>query len=376
MPRLLQPSFGGGEHDPELWGRQDLARYGISARLLRGWIVKPTGAIERSPGTLYCAAARNSARPTRFLRFQVSADLSYLCALNDGFIRFIYRGALVLTGGGLPVEIAHPSADVDLPKIRTTQSADTAFLQCTGYAPRTLKRTSATSFALALLEPREGPFRALNANQAHKLAASGSTGTVTITANIDTFTSGMVGSLIYLEPEALGTIRPWVQGERTPDLAVGQLRRSEGKVYRAYTVQVPGGGYCETGNVRPIHETGREWDGPGDTRTFSGTTYRVGVEWEYVHSGYGIAQITAFTNSKTVTAVVLKALPPQVVGGVGTPAGSWTFSGTNGVGPYTITGATLAGNENYTVTINGVPIPSDPYYNPPGGGHGGIGEVP
>src|SRR3546814_7245332 len=76
--------------------------------------------------------------------------------------------------------------------------------------------------------------------------------------------------LVSLEPKALGNIKPWVQGERTPNLVQGALRRSDGKVYRASNVPSAGGSpnYTETGNVRPIHEIGKEWDGPGDSRTF------------------------------------------------------------------------------------------------------------
>ncbi len=383
MAKLLQPSFGGGEYDPNLWGRQDLGRYGISGRLIENWIIRPTGGMERRPGTQFIGAVKDSTRAVRLMRFEVSDELSYLVVANAGVFQFVYRGAFVMSGPSR-VELAHPYADDELATLNYTQSADTMFLAHKNHAPRRLQRTSATSFSLSLFVPREGPFRSLNSNEALKLAASGKTGTVTLEANFDLFTADMVGALVRLEPEALGNIRPWVQGERTPSLLLGSIRRSDGKVYRATSLTIPAGSgnYCETGNVRPVHEIGREWDGPGDVRTFSGISYRVGVEWEYLHSGYGIVEITGYTDARHVTCVVRKPLPDEVVGGVGTAANTWTFSGNGTIGPYTITGASSASMSDYLVTIDGDPVQSDPNYSPPGGnvgsggGSGGGGYVP
>ncbi len=371
MAVILQPSFGGGEYDPGLWGRQDLGRYGISGRLVKNWIVRPTGGLERRPGTRFIGEVKDSTRPVRFMRFSISETLAYLCVFNAGVVQFVYRGAFV-TSGGVRVEVPHTYLDAELPDIRFTQSADTMFLVHSAHSPRFLKRTSATSFALSDLTTREGPFRTINSDQALKFAASAKTGTVTIESNFDIFTPALVGSLVYLEPEALGIVKPWVQGERTPSLTTGSYRKSDGKVYKATTVSIPSGtgAYCETGNVRPTHEAGREWDGPGDQRTFDTINYRVGVEWEYSHSGYGIVEITAYTDAQHVTGVVRKTLPDQVVGGFGTPANSWTFSGDSSTKVFSITGAVSTSNWNYAVRINGSPVQSDPNYVPPGGGTG------
>src|SRR3546814_540252 len=248
---------------------------------------------------LFIGEVKNSAKRARMLPFQVAEALGYLVVANGGVFQFVYRGAFVLSGGNR-VEVAHPYADAELPQLRFTQSADTMFLFHRNHKPRLLKRTSASSFALSEFVPREGPFRSLNANEALLITASARTGTVTLTANFDLFTAGMVESLVSLEPKALGNIKPWVQGERTPNLVQGALRRSDGKVYRASNVPSAGGSpnYTETGNVRPIHEIGKEWDGPGDSRTFDTINYVVGVEWEYQHSGYGIVEITTFRSEE------------------------------------------------------------------------------
>src|SRR5690606_9265404 len=148
------------------------------------------------------------------------------------------------------------------------------------------------------------------------------------------------------------------QGERTPNLATGAIRSSDGKYYRAVTVAAAIGtdGYTETGNVRPTHETGRAWDGPGDARKFDTITYTVGVEWEYLHSGYGIAKITGFTDAKHVSAEVVKVLPEEVVGGLGTPVNTWNLTGDGSTVSFAVTGATSGSQSSYTVTVDGEPL--------------------
>src|SRR3546814_9809903 len=87
----------------------------------------------------------------------------------------------------------------------------------------------------------------------------------------------MVESLVSLEPKALGNIKPWVQGERTPNLVQGALRRSDGKVYRASNVPSAGGSpnYTETGNVRPIHEIGRSEEHTSELQSLMRISYAV-----------------------------------------------------------------------------------------------------
>src|SRR3546814_6255608 len=161
-----------------------------------------------------------------------------------------------------------------------------------------------------------------------------------------------------------GTLFPYTTLFRS-NLVQGALRRSDGKVYRASNVPSAGGSpnYTETGNVRPIHEIGKEWDGPGDSRTFDTINYVVGVEWEYQHSGYGIVEITTFTDARTVTGVVRKTLPAEVVGGIGTPGNAWTLSGNGIAKTFPITGAIVDSESNNTVEVEGAQLQYEPKYN-------------
>ncbi|WP_025651144.1 replication protein P [Escherichia coli] len=79
------------------------------------------------------------------------------------------------------------------------------------------------------------------------------------------------------------------------------IRRADSNYYRAVTAG-------KTGTLRPSHTEGTSWDGwggSGDDDT--------GIEWEYLHSGFGIARITA-ANGTTATAEVISYIPSQVVG--------------------------------------------------------------
>lgn len=374
--KIIQPSFAGGELDPSLAARVDLARYGISVKTGQNFIVKPAGGALSRPGTEFIGAVQDSTKKVRLLPFEVSADVAYVCVLEQGLAQFIYRGAYVMNGASR-VQITTPYQEADLPDVHITQSADTMFLVHPNYPPRKISRVTASSFSTAPLVFREGPFRAINANEAVKLCSSGKTGTVTITSNTDLFTANMVGQLIYLEQKSLGIIKPWVQGERTPDLAIGVQRRSDGKVYKLTTLTAATS-WTETGNVRPIHELGRQWDGPGDLRTSGTFAWRVGVEWEFMHAGYGIAEITAYLTSKTVTAIVRRTIPDGVVGGFGSAASTWSLTGDGSTKVFATAGATSTSQANYTVSIGGTPVQSDPNYEggsiaTPSDGSGGDG---
>ncbi len=89
--------------------------------------------------------------------------------------------------------------------------------------------------------------------------------------------------------------------ETSKSTSIGDIRRADSNYYRAVTVG-------KTGTLRPSHTEGTSWDGwggSGDDDT--------GIEWEYLHSGFGIARITA-ANGTTATAEVISYIPSQVVG--------------------------------------------------------------
>lgn len=420
MVQLVQPSFSGGEADPRLYARVDLQRYGSSLAVLRNFVVMPQGGVQNRAGTQFIAVTGDGLafqRPVRLIPFRFSTDQAYAVELGEFYARFFANGAPVRVddgdveawsnvttyakkayaadGGTIYIsrqagnlnhqpsvspawwqpqdvlEIETPWAGFEAMQLRYTQSADVMTLVHGSHAPRQLRRLSATTFDLIEQPFREGPFGQLNSDDAVVVSSSGRTGVVTITSNADIFSAGMIGQLIYIEVKDLTQIKPWTPGER--GLNVGLRRRSDGKTYTAVTIPSGGGAeFTETGTRAPTHDFGRAWDGGGDFRDNGSVQWWTGVEWEYRDSGYGIVQITAYTDSKTVTCEVKRVLPDQVVGGVGSPAGSWNTTGDGVTKTFAIAGAT--GNEyEYSVTIAGVPVPSNPPFSGGSGGSGGPG---
>lgn len=356
---LLQPSFTGGELAPSLYARVDLVRYGNSLRTCKNFLIRPWGGVANRPGFGYVAEVADSTDRVRLIPFIYSTEVGYVIEVGDEYMRFFANGAPVLDGGS-PVEIATPWGISDIAELRFTQSADVMTFTHPRYPPQQLSRTSSTTFVLAPYEGREGPFRDLNSDEAVFVSASAQTGNVTVTSNSAIFTADMVGSLFYMEQKELTQIPPWTQGER--GITVGTLRRSDGKTYRASNVP-SSTDWTESGSFRPTHEAGRAWDGGGDERTNGSQTWRVGIEWEYQDSGYGIVQLTEFTSATQMDGLVVRQLPAAVVGGLGSVVGTWTFSGDGVDVQFSVTGAVSPVQSDYVVTIDGVPVQSNPFYS-------------
>lgn len=373
---ILQPTFTGGELSPSLYARVDLARYGTSVKTAKNFIVRPYGGLVNRPGFQFIGEVKNSANATRLIPFVFSSEVAYVIELGHLYARFIYRGGYVTHEGDV-VEIATPWPSNVLDDLAFTQSADVLYVVHQDYKPREIRRTGASEFQIREFQAKNGPFGTINSNEAIKIASSRATGQTTLTANADVFTADMVGTMVYLEEKDLRNVRPWEPGWR--GVTNGTLARSDGKTYRATNVPAaPPDGWVQTGTIRPTHDSGIESDGPGDSRAAAVVTdgsevphYISGIKWEYLHSGYGIVQITGYTNAREVTGVVMSRVPDSVVGGMGTPGNTWDFTGDGSTVTFPITGRSSTSEGSYTVTIDGVPVQSNPYYTPPPGSGGG-----
>ncbi len=322
-----QTSFTGGEWAPELYGRVDLAKYATACRRLLNVIPLRQGPAMRRPGW------RNIVQPGKSLTGQIAtfvptADSPYLLVFSSTSLS-IY---LLSTGSDqsatfvqtltTPWDAADITDSSGRFRLSMVQSADVMYIASGTRTVRKLSRTSPTTFTLTEPTFKGGPWLPQNTDQARTIHASASTGTITLTASAATFTAADVGRLVRLELKDLTTIKPWEAGQKTPVLAVNDLRRSDGKTYKAVTVAAgtaPAGGttltYIRTGGSRPTHTFGRAWDGDQTTEITTSPNYiSTGVEWEFQDPGYGVARITAFTSSTVVTAVVESAMPAGVVG--------------------------------------------------------------
>jgi len=86
--------------------------------------------------------------------------------------------------------IATPYLTADLFQLDIKQSADVMFIAHGDYEPRKLSRTGDTNWTLETLSIQDGPFRTQNDDTTSTIAASATTGSVTLTATKDIFATG------------------------------------------------------------------------------------------------------------------------------------------------------------------------------------------
>lgn len=225
------------------------------------------------------------------------------------------------------LSVVTPYDSDELAAIRYTQSADVMTLVHQGHYPAEITRTDATSFSFATITDIDtGPFDDLNTS-ATTMTASAATGSgITLTASTSVFTANHVGALVYLQMEDLSTVLPWEPSKLVSAAAVdpdGTLRISNGKVYIAAGNAVAPAGGTFTGTIAPKHSEGIEAD--GDLGVLNGVANsRAGIYWQYLHSLYGVARITAQAGT-TATADVLSYIPvvsPQTT--VNWAFGAWS----------------------------------------------------
>jgi len=186
MPKVtpIQTNFTGGEISPKLLGRVDLGKYTSSVKRAENFIFFPHGGITKRSGTRFVAEVKNSAHNVRLFPFVFSTVQAYIIEFGDQYIRF-YKDEGQIESGGAPYEISSPYLHTDIFGIQFTQSADVLYLFHPNYHPRTLSRTSHTTWTLDLFENVDGPYDKLNTT-ATTLTPSHKTGSTTITASSTT----------------------------------------------------------------------------------------------------------------------------------------------------------------------------------------------
>lgn len=369
----IRTAFNAGELSPLLDGRVDVAKYQAGCRQLENFIPSVQGPAVRRPGTRFVAEVKSSANRTWLQRFEFSATQAYILEFGNQYIRFYTAHGQLNTGsvtaynastaydvgdlassagvnyyskqdhtGNAPpnttywhaltgsiYEVPTPYTTADLIdstsntfQLSIAQSGDVLYIAHPNYPLKKLSRFSATRWTLVDAELKQGPFLTQNTNRNIKVYASGTTGSVTLKANSSIFKSGHVGALFYMEPEDFSSIKPWTAGQEfasgvTP---LGVLRRSDGKIYKcttsgsASTASIgppPGTAYnavWRTGPNKPIHTFGIQGDGDGSAIAQTVVT-RQGLDWQFISPAYGWLQITAYTDSKTVTARVMGDYP-------------------------------------------------------------------
>ncbi|HDI8654725.1 TPA: hypothetical protein PPE37_000428 [Escherichia coli] len=296
----IQPSFAGGEIGPSLYGRIDMAKYSVALRKCDNFIVRQYGGVENRPGTRFVGQTKYPDRKCRLIPFQFSTVQTYALEFGHNYLRVIKDGAYVLNSSNVIYELAMPYTEADLFRIKFTQSADVLTLVHPSYPPKELRRYAHDNWQIADVVTTNGPFEDINVNEGVTVYASATTGTITLTASAAIFGAEQVGKLFYLEQPAIDSVPVW---ETSKDTVINDIRRADSNYYRANTAG-------KTGTLRPSHTEGMAYDGWGGTGDDD-----TGIQWEYLHSGFGIVRITAVGGGgTTATATVISRIPENVVG--------------------------------------------------------------
>lgn len=337
MAEIIQGSFSGGELSPNLYSRVDLARWMASLKLCRNWVTMPHGGTKTRRGTRFVTVVKPDAnpRPVNVLPFQFNADQGYLLEMGHLYMRVLQNGAPIIpvaapvwvtgtayaigdrcsdtginfrctfahTSGlvfepsdywveesviGVPLEVATPFDSSEVMSLGYVQSADVLTIVHPNHTPYTVKRYGVYDWRVEAHELNSGPFEALNTDNGKTVWLSGATGRITIYASQPIFTEDREGGLFYIAQD--GFSQPWESGKT---VALGDIRRSDGKYYEAATAG-------PTGTLRPTHLKDVWSDG--------------GVAWRYLNSGFGVARIIEVAaDGESCTADVLTTMPNSCV---------------------------------------------------------------
>ena len=236
--RVLQTNFSSGELDPLMAFRVDTGAYVNGAAKVRNGLIYSTGGVARRNGTLDLAPLVGR---TRLVPFDFADDERYLLAFSDGRLDvFGVDGVLIETLDGVD---GGPWSASNLFQFTNTQSADVMIISHRDFAPRMITRTSATTFEITEFEFATSsngdkiyqPYFKF-ADDAVTLSCSGTTGSVTVTANADVFDATYVGQRIrwagtellvtaYVSPSELTCD---VQGELVIELLENPYRTQDG----------------------------------------------------------------------------------------------------------------------------------------------------
>lgn len=357
----MQASFNAGELSPYWAGRVDMSKFGNGAYRLVNFKPIPQGPAVRRMGTRHVAPTKTMTHRSWMTRFVFSEDDSYILEFGDHYVRFYTnngqlklsapapawssvinygQGALVsrlgityyaITGSlnqqppnatywhpltGDIYEIWSPYSIADLTnavdgtfRLSMVQTGDTVFIAHPNYAPQKLIRFSVNNWAIVPTAITNGPFEDIDPDQTITVYSSATTGGVTLTASANIFGPDMLGTLFLLEQKKVDGYKVW---EVNKAVLLNDERRSDSNVYQALNAGT-------TGTVKPTHREGAKFDGSEATA----------VQWQYLHSGYGIARIDSVSGT-SATATVISQIPSQAVG-VANASTKWAKSDWRGI---------------------------------------------
>ena len=325
VSRQAQATFGSGEIGPEVYSRTDIEKYKSALKTCRNGYPKPQGGWSNRAGTRMVAATKNNGA-ARLVKFVFSTTQAYQIEFGDEYCRF-YKNRAQILSSSVPYEIVSPYAIKDVPALRFEYSGDTIYITHNNYQPRMLQRYGDTDWRFTTYAPEDGPFLDENTDVTSTLQASGMTGSIVINSADEIFTTGHVG--------ALWKIVHYVQSQKVTH-AFGSV--STGASISCFTTWrlITHGTWTGSFTVEKSIDGGSTWtalqsyssandfnantSGTEDTSinlvpflvrinftAWTSGTANIDLSTDAFYQN-GIVRISAFTNTKRVTATVIQTL--------------------------------------------------------------------
>lgn len=224
------------------------------------------------------------------------------------------------------MELTAPWATADLNKIRWDQSGDVVFVACDGYQQRRIERRASDSWSVVVYQSDNGPFMIQNTGPV-TITPSAVSGDITLTASAALFTSGNVGTLYRLTQSGQSQSASLTGADQYSS----SIRVIGVGAARSFIVTLTGT-WSATITLQYSTDDATWVDSASGTYTTNGSVayddtldnqiiyYRIGIKSGNYTSGTaeatlsytngsqtGIARVTGYTNSTTVSAAVLES---------------------------------------------------------------------
>ena len=194
-------NFTSGELSPRLNGRIDMDKYYNGASLINNFIVLMHGGLTKRPGTRFIREIKTSTGSNsgaRLIPFVFSKTQAYVLEFGHNYIRFYKDEGIIVSGGTTPYEISTTYTAAQVDALEFVQSADVLYIVHESHPPRKLSRTGHTAWTISDVDFVDGPYNNTNITST-TVYASGTTGSVTVTASSSIFTANDVGRWIRMK---------------------------------------------------------------------------------------------------------------------------------------------------------------------------------
>ena len=186
----IQTAYHAGEFSDLMGGDVNFEKREYSVSVMENMYPLKQGPAVTRGGTVYVSPVKDSSKKSFIRAFEFSDKTAYILEFGDLYIRF-YKNREQIQSGMSAYEVVSPYPQADLFDadgiclLQFSQSADVLYIAHPRYAPRSLIRTSDTSWTITTLTLDDGPYLPLNGT-ATTLTLSGVSGSVNVTASSTT----------------------------------------------------------------------------------------------------------------------------------------------------------------------------------------------